>query len=427
MNKTSKTLVVVGMQWGDEGKGKITNYLAQNFDLNVRYQGGNNAGHTIVFDGNKYALQHIPASIFNPKIKNILAQGMVINPKMMIDELEALGKRGVTDYQLFISDKAHVILPYHLQLDGIFESLKGGGKIGTTKKGIGPAYQDKYARIGIRFADFINPKIFKSKLEAALKIHNTVIKAFNGKTYTVDEIFNEYSKYATVLAKHVVDTGSLIYDAYENNKSIIFEGAQGIMLCIENGTYPFVTSSSPTASGIPLYTGTNTSIINRVMGVVKAYTTRVGAGAFPSKIKDEKIAHHLREVGHEYGTVTGRPRDIGWLDTVILKYGKRVAGITEICITLLDVLDDLDTIKIAYKYKLNGKELKSVPASNEGYEEIDVEYLEMPGWKKSTINAKSWNDLPTNAQKYVRKIEELTGLKVTLISVGPDRKQTFSI
>jgi len=427
VNKTSKTLVVVGMQWGDEGKGKITNYLAQNFDLNVRYQGGNNAGHTIVFDGNKYALQHIPASIFNPKIKNILAQGMVINPKMMIDELEALGKRGVTDYQLFISDKAHVILPYHLQLDGIFESLKGGGKIGTTKKGIGPAYQDKYARIGIRFADFINPKIFKSKLEAALKIHNTVIKAFNGKTYTVDEIFNEYSKYATVLAKHVVDTGSLIYDAYENNKSIIFEGAQGIMLCIENGTYPFVTSSSPTASGIPLYTGTNTSIINRVMGVVKAYTTRVGAGAFPSKIKDEKIAHHLREVGHEYGTVTGRPRDIGWLDTVILKYGKRVAGITEICITLLDVLDDLDTIKIAYKYKLNGKELKSVPASNEGYEEIDVEYLEMPGWKKSTINAKSWNDLPTNAQKYVRKIEELTGLKVTLISVGPDRKQTFSI
>ena len=427
MNNKIKTLVVVGMQWGDEGKGKITNYLAQNFDLNVRYQGGNNAGHTIVFDGNKYALQHIPASIFNPKIKNILAQGMVINPKMIIDELKALAKRGITNYQLFISNKAHVIMPYHIQLDGIFENLKGGDKIGTTKKGIGPAYQDKYARIGIRFADFINPKIFKEKLESVLKFHNTIIKAFNGNTYLVDEIFDEYSEYAKILKKYVVDTGTLIYESYKKNKSIIFEGAQGIMLCIENGTYPFVTSSSPTASGIPLYTGTNTSIINNVMGVVKAYTTRVGAGAFPSKIKDEKIAHYIREVGHEYGTVTGRPRDIGWLDTVILKYGKRVAGITEICITLLDVLDHLDTIKIAYKYKLNGKEIKSVPASNEGFSEIDVEYLEMPGWKTSIVNAKSWDDLPINAQKYIRKIEELTGLKVTLISVGPDREQTFSI
>jgi adenylosuccinate synthase len=244
-------------------------------------------------------------------VKNILAQGMVINPKMLIDELVILEKRGFKDYQLFISNKAHVILPYHMQLDGIFEELKTTDKIGTTKKGIGPTYQDKYGRIGIRFCDFIEPELFKKKLKAALMIKNVILKAFGGTEYTVDEIFNEYSKYAEVLKKYVVDTGLLIYDAYENNKSIIFEGAQGVMLCIENGTYPFVTSSSPTASGIPLYTGTNTRIVNNVMGVVKAYTSRVGAGAFPTKIKDKKVSNHLREIGHEYGTVTGRPRQIG--------------------------------------------------------------------------------------------------------------------
>ncbi len=422
-----QSMVVVGMQWGDEGKGKITNYLAQSFDLNVRYQGGNNAGHTIVFDGNTYALQHIPSSIFNPKVKNILAQGMVINPKMMIDELKTLEQRGFKNYQLFVSNKAHVILPYHMQLDGIFEELKKDEKIGTTKKGIGPAYQDKYGRIGIRFCDFIDPVIFKKKLTSTLLIKNKILKAFDGKEYTVNEIFDEYSQYAKILKPYVVDTGQLIYDSYENNKSIIFEGAQGVMLCIENGTYPYVTSSSPTASGIPLYTGTNTSIIHDVMGVVKSYTTRVGAGAFPTEIKDKKMAHHIRETGHEYGTVTGRPRQVGWLDTVILKYAKRVAGITEICVTLLDVLDDVDTIKIGYKYKIDGKELTSVPPSNEGFEKVEVEYLEMPGWNTPITKAQSWNDLPVNAQKYIKKIEELTSLKVTLISVGPDRTQTFSV
>lgn len=427
MIKNSKSMVVVGMQWGDEGKGKITNFLAQSYDLNVRYQGGNNAGHTIVFDGNKYALQHIPSSIFNPKVKNILAQGMVINPKMMIDELNILEGKGFKNYQLFISDRAHVILPYHMQLDGIFENLKQHNKIGTTKKGIGPTYQDKYGRIGIRFCDFINPTIFKEKLKDALMIKNVILKAFNGTQYSVDEIFNEYSKYAKILKPYVVDTGELIYDSFQNNKSIIFEGAQGVMLCIDNGTYPFVTSSSPTASGIPLYTGTNTSIIQNVMGVVKAYTTRVGSGAFPTEIKDEKIANYIRKTGHEYGTVTGRPRKVGWLDTVILKYGKRVAGITEICITLLDVLDGVDTIKIGHQYKLDGKIIQSVPSLHEDLEKVEVQYIDMPGWKTSTVDVRHWNDLPINAQKYIQKVEELTTLKVTLISVGPDREQTFSV
>ena len=431
--KKYNTRVVIGAQWGDEGKGKISDYLAQKADMVVRYQGGNNAGHSIVFDGTRYALKHIPSGVFNPTTINVMAQGMVINPKMLLDEMKDLENKGITDYNLVISDRAHIILPYHLDLDEAWETLKASVSpnkmIGTTKKGIGPAYEDKAARIGIRMGDFINEDSFKEGLKDALLIKNVVLKAFGLKTYTVDEIFNEYKVYAKLLAHRVTETGSLIAKAANEGKEIIFEGAQGVMLCLDNGTYPYVTSSSPTASSIPLATGLNPSYISNVTGIVKAYTTRVGTGAMPTRIEesDPELAAHIRKVGHEFGTVTGRPRFIGWLDTVLLKHATRVSGLTDLSIMLLDVLDDLDTIKIGYAYELDGKEIDFIPGSNAVYDSVKVKYIEMPGWKQDTTNVKTWEELPKEAQNYILKIQELVGVKVSMFSVGPDRTQTVNI
>lgn len=426
--KNYNTKVIVGAQWGDEGKGKVSDFLAQQADVVVRYQGGNNAGHTIVFGGNKYALKHIPSGVFNPKTINIMAQGMVINPKMLLDEMKELENKGITNYKLLISDRAHVILPYHLDIDGALEDLKAGinpkKMIGTTKKGIGPAYEDKYARIGIRYGDFINEEAFKEKLEDALLIKNIFLKGLGLKEYTAKEIFEEYKKYAKILKHRVVETGSILSNLVEEGKDVVFEGAQGVLLCIENGTYPFVTSSSPTASGVPLGTGLSPKYITRAIGIVKAYTTRVGMGALPTEIKDKKINNHIREVGREYGTVTGRARRIGWMDTIILKHSARVSGLTEIVITLLDVLDDLDIIKIGYAYEKDGKEINYIPGSNNEYESYKVKYIEMPGWKADITKVTSFDDLPIEAKKYVLKIQELVGVKVSMFSVGPDRVQT---
>ena len=432
MNKYN-TRVVIGAQWGDEGKGKISDYLAQKAEMVVRYQGGNNAGHSIVFDGTRYALRHIPSGVFNPKTINVMAQGMVINPKMLLEEMADLEAKGITDYNLVISDRAHVILPYHLDLDEAWETLKGqvspDKMIGTTKKGIGPAYEDKAARIGIRMGDFIHEESFKEALEDALLIKNKVLQAFDLKTYTVDEIFNEYKEYAKILAHRITETGALIAKAADEGKEIIFEGAQGVMLCLDNGTYPYVTSSSPTASSIPLAAGLNPSYISRVTGIVKAYTTRVGTGALPTRIEesDPEIAQHIRKVGREYGTVTGRPRWVGWLDTVVLKHATRVSGLTDLSIMLLDVLDELDTIKIGYAYELDGKEIDYIPGSNRVYESVKVKYVEMPGWKQDITGVKTWDELPVEAQNYILKIQELVGVKVSIFSVGPDRTQTITL
>ncbi|NQZ28939.1 MAG: adenylosuccinate synthase [Mycoplasmatales bacterium] len=423
-----KTKVVIGAQWGDEGKGKVSDYLAQKADLVVRYQGGNNAGHTIEFGGEKYALKHIPSGVFNPKTKNIMAQGMVINPKMLLDEIAELKSKGIINFQLLISDRAHVILPYHLDLDGAFEELKGPEKkIGTTKKGIGPCYEDKYARIGIRFGDFINEEVFLEKLEDALVIKNKVLKAFGLKTYTAKQIFEEYKEYAAILKDKVVETGSLLAKEIEAGKDVVFEGAQGVMLCIDNGTYPFVTSSSPTASAIPLYAGLSTKHITQTIGIVKAYTTRVGTGALPTEIMEEEINADIRERGREYGTVTGRARRVGWLDTVVLNHSARVSGLTELTVTLLDVLDNRKTIKIGYSYELDGKEIDYIPGSNKEYERVQVKYIEMPGWQEDTTGVKTFEELPKNAKAYIKKIEELTNVPVTIFSVGPDREQTIEI
>ena len=427
------TKVVIGAQWGDEGKGKVSDYLAQNSDIVVRYQGGNNAGHSIQFNNQKYALKHIPSGIFNPKTKNIMAQGMVINPKMLIDEINELESKGIKDYQLFISDRAHVILPYHLDMDQALEDLKASvdpkKMIGTTKKGIGPAYEDKAGRIGIRFGDFINPKAFKSALEDALLVKNKILAAFGIKPYTVDQIFDEYRAYAKRLASMVTETGDMLAKEMESGKSVVFEGAQGVMLCIENGTYPFVTSSSPTASSIPLATGLNVSYINQVTGIVKAYTTRVGSGAMPTIIENTnpKLAGYIRQKGNEFGTVTGRARKIGWLDTVLLKHSTRVSGLTDLTVTLLDVLDELDEIKIATKYVLDGKEIDYIPGSNDQYERCIPQYITMKGWKTDTTKVQSYAELPQETKDYLGKIEELVGIPVKMFSIGPDRNQTIEI
>ncbi|MCK5867636.1 MAG: adenylosuccinate synthase, partial [Mycoplasmataceae bacterium] len=417
----------------DEGKGKVSDYLAQKADIVVRYQGGNNAGHTIEFDGNRYALRHIPSGVFNPKTKNILAQGMVINPKMLLEEIEDLKEKGITDFQILISDRAHVIMPYHLDLDEALENLKGSidpnKMIGTTKKGIGPAYEDKAARIGIRYGDFINEEAFKESLKDVLLIKNKVLKAFGLKTYTVDDIFDEYKEYAKILAPLVKETGSLLAKEIEAGKSVVFEGAQGVMLCIENGTYPYVTSSSPTASSIPLGAGINPSYIQNVTGIVKAYTTRVGTGAMPTNIeeKEPEMAQYIRKTGREFGTVTGRPRLIGWLDTVLLKHATRVSGLTDLTVTLLDVLDELDEIKICHEYKLNGEVIDYIPGSNAMYEKCEPQYMVMKGWKTNTTKIKTYNDLPVETKEYLRTIEKLVGVPVTRFSVGPDREQTIDI
>ena len=430
MNKVN-TKVVVGAQWGDEGKGKISDFLAQKANVVVRFQGGNNAGHTIEFGGNKYALKHIPSGVFNPKTLNIMAQGMVINPKMLLDEMAELEKKGIVDYQLFISDRAHVILPYHLEMDAALEQIKADvdpkKMIGTTKKGIGPAYEDKYSRIGIRFGDFVNEEVFASKLKDTLLIKNRILKALGIKEYSVEQIVDEYKVYAKKLKSKVVETGSMLAKLIDDGKEVVFEGAQGVMLCIDNGTYPYVTSSSPTAASVPLGAGLAPHHVGGAMGIVKAYTTRVGTGALPTEIEDEKLNAYIREKGREYGTVTGRARRIGWLDTVVLKHSARVSGLTEVAITLLDVLDELEEIKIGYAYELDGKEIDYIPGSNETYESVKVKYITLPGWKQDTTKVTSFEELPKNAQTYIMKVQELMGVKISIFSVGPDREQTIYI
>ena len=356
------TLVIEGSQWGDEGKGKITDYFAQEADVVVRSQGGNNAGHTITINNEKFALRSIPSGIFNPKIKNILANGMVINPKQMLEELHSLEARGITNYKLFISNRAHVVLPYHELLDGAYEAYKGNSKIGTTKRGIGPCYSDKANRIGIRMGSFIDEEDFKECLTETLRIKNMELKMLGLEELEVEPIFNEYKEYAKEIKKFVCDTSLLIEEELEKGSKVLFEGAQGVMLCLDHGTYPYVTSSSPTGSAVPLNCGIAPKYINNVLGICKAYTTRVGEGPFPTEI-DSEIAHYIRERGHEYGTVTKRPRRIGWLDCAALNYARRVSGINYLALMLIDVLSGLDEIKICYGYKVDGKEINYVPAT----------------------------------------------------------------
>lgn len=423
----SRTLVVVGSQWGDEGKGKITDYFATRADMVARYQGGNNAGHTVVFGGNKYSLQSIPSGIFNPETVNVMGNGMVVNPVSVCAELDKLHDRGITDYKLYISTRAAMVMPWHSVLDGAYEARKGKALIGTTKKGIGPAYADKYSRTGLRMGDLLEPEYFRQRLEAALEIKNMELRMLGLETFDADEVYDQYMKLAERLAPMITDTSRMLNDALrEEDTRVLFEGAQGMMLCIEHGTYPFVTSSSPSAASVPVGAGISPKWIDDVVGVAKAYCTRVGSGPFPTELHDE-IGDGIRERGHEYGTVTGRPRRIGWFDAVVGRYTAELAGITHWAVMLLDVLSGLDTVKICVAYDLDGKQIQSPPSTIASLSRCKPVYIEMPGWKEDISGAKTFDELPDNAKAYVRKLEEITGTPVGMISVGPDREQTIIV
>lgn len=420
----SKTLVVCGIQWGDEGKGKMTDYLAQAADVVVRYQGGNNAGHTITFGGNKYALQSIPSGIFNPHIKNIMANGMVVNPKAAIAELDRLRERGISDFQLSISDRAAVIMPYHIALDGAYEALKGGRQIGTTKKGIGPAYADKYSRVGIRMGDLLDREYFAERLRDALLQKNMELKMLGLEQFDFDTLYNEYLGYGETLRPYVTDTSILLNREIEAGRKVLFEGAQGVMLCIDNGTYPFVTSSSPTAASVPLGAGIAPRYINNVLGICKSYTTRVGAGPFPTELFTEE-ADYIRDRGHEYGTVTGRPRRVGFLDCVVLRHACRVSGVNYLSLMLFDVLSGVRDLRICVGYKLDGKEIDYIPSCLSALERCEPIYETMEPWEEDLSEMKTYDELPDAAKRYIRRVEELTRTEVAFVSVGPDRTQTI--
>ena len=418
------SLVIVGTGWGDEGKGKITDYLSKKFDICVRFQGGNNAGHTIKFNNNKYALNLIPSGIFNQNIQNIMSNGMVIDLKALVNEINILKSKGFDCENLHISDRAHVLFPYHIQLDEIFENIKGNDKVGTTKKGIGPCYTDKAMRIGIRIGDLLNKDSFYKKLSQNVEYVNKLLSIFNSKTFDVNELYNEYTSYANIIKPHIKDTSLFLMNALNENKKILFEGAQGIMLCLDHGTYPYVTSSSPSAASVALNCGIPPQSIQKVLGITKSYATRVGEGVFPTELFSD-ISNTIRETAHEYGTTTGRARRIGWLDTVVLKHGKRISGITDLAITLLDVLTGFEKLKICTSYMLDGKEIDYIPSTIEELNKCKPVYIELDGWYEDISNVKSFNNLPKNAKNYIHKIEEITGINVSIISVGPDREQTI--
>jgi len=416
-----RRVVVVGTQWGDEGKGKITDFLAQKADLVVRYQGGNNAGHTVVIEGKKHSLHLLPSGILNPRIENVMANGMVINPKAFVDELAK-----VQDFKLHISDRAQVVLPYHLELDKAYETNKGDEKIGTTHKGIGPAYTDKAARMGLRVSTFIHEDRFYKRLVELVAEKNKEMISYGLPAFDADAIFKEYKDYAKVMAPYVTDTSYYLNQAIESNKKILFEGAQGVMLCLDHGTYPYVTSSSPTASSVPLNTGIAPWLVDGAIGVTKAYTTRVGSGPFPSEIFGE-LATKIRTIGKEFGTTTGRPRRIGWLDTVVLRHTKRVSGLSYLAVTLLDVLTGIDELKIAISYTLNGEVIDRIPADIEDFSLCTPNYITVPGWKEDITEVKSFHELPENTKKYLNKLSELVGVELGMFSVGPDRNQTIMV
>lgn len=423
----SERLVVIGSQWGDEGKGKITDYFACRADMVVRYQGGNNAGHTVAFDGNKYSLQSIPSGVFNPKTVNVMGNGMVVNPESVVTELQKLHDRGITDYQLYISDRAAMVMPWHADLDGAYEAQKGGKLIGTTKKGIGPTYSDKYARIGLRMGDLLEPEYFAERLKSALEVKNMELKMLGLKEYDFEGVYNRYMELAEILGPMITDTSALINKAIRTEgKKILFEGAQGMMLCCDHGTYPFVTSSSPSASGVAVGAGVAPKWIDNVLGVAKAYCTRVGEGPFPTELFDER-AHEIRERGHEYGTVTGRPRRVGWFDAVVARYTGMLAGIDNWALMLFDVLSGLDKVMICTGYECDGKILQAPPSTINKLARCKPVLIEMEGWKEDITGVRNFEDLPEAAKAYVRKIEELTEIPVGMISVGPDRTQTITI
>jgi len=419
--------IVIGAQWGDEGKGKIANLLARDADVVVRYQGGNNAGHTIVIGDEVFALSLVPSGVTYPKVIPVIGNGCVIDPKVLLDEMETLQKRGVDPSALKISGNAHLIMPYHRKLDTVRERFLGNNQIGTTRRGIGPAYLDKFSRDGIRVQDLYDPKIFADKLELALREKNQILtKIYNQLPFDAAEIAEEYLEYAERLFDHVADTSLLVWQAIRDGKNVIFEGAQGTLLDIDHGTYPFVTSSNPTAGGALTGVGVGPKDIDTVLGIVKAYISRVGSGPFPTELDDD-IGSKMVEIGGEFGTVTGRKRRCGWLDAVALRYSVRVSGITELALMKLDVLSEFATIRIATGYRSGDTVHSEFPRQHRVLYECEPIYEEHPGWQIDITEVRSFDDLPAAAQAYVRRVEELAGAPVRIVSVGPERAATFEV
>ena len=417
--------VVIGAQWGDEGKGKIANLLAQDADVVVRYQGGNNAGHTIVIGDETFALSLIPSGVIYPSVTPVIGNGCVIDPKVLLTEMTMLADRGIDPSRLKLSGNAHVIMPYHRKLDSLRERYLGHQRIGTTKRGIGPAYLDKYARVGIRIQDLYDPKIFRDKLEAVVKETNKVLtKVYNQLAFDAAEIAEEYLEYAARLEPYVDDTALFVWQAIREGRSVIFEGAQGVLLDIDHGTYPFVTSSNPTSGGALTGVGIGPADIDRVLGLTKAYVSRVGTGPFPTELFDD-VGEAMVRIGGEYGTVTGRRRRCGWLDAVALRYAVRVGGISELAIMKLDVLSEFPVLRIATGYLSDGVEYSEFPRQQRVLYTCKPVYEDLEGWTADITGVRSWNDLPSEARAYVSRVEELAGVPITMISVGPQRSATF--
>jgi adenylosuccinate synthase len=419
-------VVIVGAQWGDEGKGKIVDLLTQYADLVVRFQGGNNAGHTIVLKGERFVVHLIPSGILYPDKKCVIGNGVVLDPAVLIEEIDEVKKRGYfkDDSQLMISEETHLILPYHRRIDVAREKIF---KIGTTGRGIGPAYEDKVARCGIRVVDLVDEKIFREKLEANLIQKNIYLtQVLREKGFEFSEIFDEYLQYKNRLEKYVKNTSLILHEEIQKGKHVLFEGAQGALLDLDHGTYPYVTASNTLAGNACAGSGIGPTMINSVIGVAKAYTTRVGEGPFPTELQDE-IGEKIRERGGEYGATTGRPRRCGWFDAVVVNHSIRLNGIREVVITKLDVLNDFDTIKICVGYRVDGKVFYHVPSNLEILKHSEPVYEELKGWKCEIKGTRNFKDLPRHAQRYLKRIQKLMGTTIAMISVGSERDETVEV
>ena len=420
-------VVLLGAQWGDEGKGKATDLLGDRVDYVVRYQGGNNAGHTVVIGDQKYALHLLPSGILSPNVIPVIGNGVVIDPAVLLQEIKDLNERGINTSKLKISSNAHLITPYHRTIDKVSERFLGKSKIGTTGRGIGPAYADKINRIGIRVQDLFDQSILKQKIEAALHDKNQIlVKVFNHKGITVDEVINEYLGFAEALKPYVTDTSLLLDQALQQGKVVLLEGSQGTLLDVDHGTYPFVTSSNPTAGGASTGSGIGPTKITRVIGILKAYTTRVGSGPFPTELFDED-GEALRKIGGEVGVTTGRNRRCGWFDAPIARYAVRVNGLTDFFLTKLDVLTGWEKIPVCVAYEIDGKRVEELPASQSDFHHAKPIYEYLSGWKENISKARSVADLPKNAQEYVKFLEKISGAPMSAIGVGPGRDETIVV
>jgi len=426
--KIGKTAVVVGAQWGDEGKGKIVDVLSERFKLVARYSGGHNAGHTVTIHGKKFILQLIPCGVLREGCRGVIGNGVVLDPFAFIKEVDALRATGVrVDGNLFVSNRAHVILPYHRMIELASENAPGRVKIGTTSRGIGPTYEDKMARSGLRVQDLLDKTLLRKHIENACREKNTIAHAlFNSEPLDSDKMYTEYAEIANRVAPFVTDTALLLNRAIAVGESVMFEGAQGTMLDIDHGTYPFVTSSSATSGGAVTGTGVPPTSINMVIGVTKAYCTRVGGGPFPTELKEE-VGEALRKKGNEFGAVTGRPRRTGWLDLPLLRYSNMINGTSWLVVTKLDVLDEQAEIPVCVSYRVDGKETQEVPAQASGYEKIEPIYTKLPGWQTSTFGIDSYEQLPDKAKRYLEFVEKESGASVGIVSTGPDREQTMFV